>query len=204
MELWCPQPRQTPKAPCVSDQRGPRQRPDGLTWTSLGADAWSFGPRSRAKQREISNQQSMIARINSKPSESPKRTSAKDASPSASPRPADFAPNISTIISSFFFPDFLFCLFPCDKHLVFPLFLSPYFLTFLYLAFSFFYAASNSPNITSSSSPTHSPFPPASHYQLLIVTLLNSEVTLLKSEMTSLIPPPIGDLQEPSKDLIEP
>ena len=32
MELWAPQPRKTPKAPCVSDQRGPRQRPDGARW----------------------------------------------------------------------------------------------------------------------------------------------------------------------------
>ena len=51
MELWALEPRKRPTGPCVSDQRGRRQRQDGLTWSSLDADVLSFGPCSRGKQR---------------------------------------------------------------------------------------------------------------------------------------------------------
>ena len=39
------------RTPYVSDRRGLRQRQDGLTWVTLGADVWSFGARSRANTR---------------------------------------------------------------------------------------------------------------------------------------------------------
>ena len=50
----------------VSDRRGPRQRQDGLTWATLGADVWSFGPRSRAKLRKLHTSATGVVHVSAK------------------------------------------------------------------------------------------------------------------------------------------